>query len=153
MINLEKILCPTDFSENSKTAQMYAYGLAKELNAELHLIHIVADPSTTIPPFGWGYIPDSFLTDMKGQSDTALGKVTFDDDNITIVRKTIEGMPASDIVNYADNHGINLIVMGTHGHSPVMDFFVGSVTEKVIRRANCPVLTMHPDDHQFIEAD
>ena len=153
MLNLQKILCPTDFSDNSKTAQLYAYALAQKFSAELHFIHVVADPSTTLPPFGWGYIPESYLKDMRGHSDKELQKITFPDKNIRIVRKTIEGAPASDIVNYAANKKISLIVMCTHGYAPVKDLIIGSVAKKVVRRASCPVLAIHPDDKRFVKTD
>ena len=151
MLKLKKILCPTDFSDNAKVAQRYACSLASQFSAELHFIHVVADPSTSIPPFGWGYIPKSYLTDMRGSSDTELGKITCADKNIAIVRKTIEGVPAPDIVRYAEKQGISLIVICTHGRSPVRDMILGSVAERVVRKSGCPVLTVHPDDQRFVE--
>ena len=153
MLNLKKILCPTDFSDNAKTAQRYACALAGRFSAELHLVHVLADPSTAIPPFGWGYIPKSYLTDMRGHADKELAGLACADKDIVIVRKTIQGVPAKDIARYAEQNDISLIVICTHGYSPVKDMIVGSVTEKVVRRAACPVLTIHPDDKRLVGDD
>ena len=68
----------------------------------------------------------------------------------SIVRKVTTGAPFVEIVHYARKHGIDLIVMGTHGRSGIAQVLLGSVAEKVVRKASCPVLTVHPEGHQFV---
>ena len=63
------------------------------------------------------------------------------------------GMPADEIVQYADEHAIDLIVMGTHGREGVMRVVLGSVAETVVRRARCPVLTVHHPEREFAVAE
>lgn len=155
MIKLEKILWPTDFSDNSKTAQMYATSLAQQFSAELHVAHVIVDPAYFVSPMGVGYIPESYHKDMLSRSDEELENLPATDkaEGLTIVRKTLGGGAAECIVEYAEETGISMIVMGTHGYTGLTQLVLGSVAEKVVRTAHCPVLTVHSDDRQFIEED
>ncbi len=153
MINIKKILWPTDFSDNSKTSQMYACELAKQFSAELHIIHVIVDPAYIVSPMGVGYIPDSYQEDVRERSDKELAGQLTDVGDLVIVRKTIDGAAAEGITDYAKDNDINMIVMGTHGYTGLSRMLLGSVTEKVVRSASCPVLTVHSDDNQFIEAE
>ncbi|MFT7460684.1 MAG: universal stress protein A [Planctomycetota bacterium] len=152
MINIERILWPTDFSDNSKVAQLYACELAKQFGAELHIIHVIIDPAYFMTSMGVGYIPDHYEADIREHSDEELGKLPTGVavDGLIIIRKTIYGAAAEDITSYANDHGISMIVMGTHGYSGMNRLLLGSVAEKVVRISSCPVLTIHADDNQFI---
>ncbi len=152
MISLNKILWPTDFSDNSKTSQMYAYELAKQFSSELHIIHVIVDPAYFVSPMGVGYISEGYQEDVRKRSDKELAAQLSDADGLNIVRETIDGAAAEGITQYAKDNDISMIVMGTHGYSGLSRLLLGSVAEKVVRSASCPVLTVHSDDNQFIEA-
>ena len=67
-----------------------------------------------------------------------------------IAHSAVMGLAVDEILNYAHEHEIDLIVVGTHGHSGLARLLIGSVAEKLVRVANCPVLTVHPKGHQFL---
>jgi universal stress protein A len=152
MIKVKKILWPTDFSDNSKTSQLYANELAQQFSAELHIIHVIVDPAYVVSPMGVGYIPDSYQADVRERSDKELADLFTESEGLNIVRKTIDGMAADSITQYALDNDINMIVMGTHGYSGISRMLMGSVAEKVVRSASCPVLTVHAEDNKFVEA-
>ncbi|NKB38765.1 MAG: universal stress protein [Gammaproteobacteria bacterium] len=155
MINLKRILWPTDFSETSDAAQTYACNLAKQFDAELHIVHVIIDPAYAVSPMGVGYIPASYHEDMRVRSDAELAKLPVDSaaDGLSVVRESLGGSAAENITDYAQEHDIGMIVIGTHGYSGLSRMLMGSVAEKVVRTAGCPVLTIHTDDLQFIKAD
>jgi nucleotide-binding universal stress UspA family protein len=67
-----------------------------------------------------------------------------------VTRSVIRGTPFVEIVRYAREQNVDLIVMGTHGRTGLEHALIGSVTEKVVRKAPCPVLTVRPEGHQFV---
>jgi nucleotide-binding universal stress UspA family protein len=83
--------------------------------------------------------------EAREKLDTKLQTVLTDEERAVLTVETAVGMgrPADEIIEYADNHGIDLIVMGTHGRGGVEKMWLGSVTEKVLRKARCPVLVLH----------
>lgn len=149
MINLKKILVPMDFSKFSAKALRYAEELAEKFHSELHLLHafeavpIMSGDSVYFPP------------DVAAQEEEALRK-TLDElevhasESVQVVRKLILGHPFVEIVKYARDNEIDLIVMGTHGRGAIAHMLLGSVAEKVVRKAPCPVLTVHDDEHEFV---
>ncbi len=148
MITLERILVPTDFSECSVRARSYACELAKRFNSELHLFH-VAVPVTA--PGYMGTIPESLLepeeaarAELEKWNDPDYEQVK------GVVREVAIGTPFVEIVHYAREQDIDLIVIGTHGRSGISHALLGSVTEKVVRKAACPVLSVRPEGHQFV---
>jgi len=148
MITLERILVPTDFSECSETARSYAAELAKRFTSELHLLHVVAPMAL---PGYVGPIPEQLLHPEEGarQALEQWSEPAFEDAK-DVVRTVITGTPFVEIVRCAREQDVDLIVMGTHGRSGVTHMLIGSVTEKVVRKAPCPVLTVRPQGHQFV---
>lgn len=148
MITLDRILVPTDFSDCSERARSYACEFAKRFEAELHLLHAV--PPISIPAY-MGYVPDE-LVEPKDSAREMLE--AWDDpalqDAKNVVRVVVLGTPFVEIVQYAREQKMDLIVMGTHGHSGLTHALLGSVAEKVVRKAACPVLTVRPEGHQFV---
>ena len=155
MINLKRILWPTDYSETSEAAQTYACALAKQFDAELHIVHVIIEPAYAVSPMGVGYIPASYHEDMRARSDAELAKLPSGNvgDELSVVRESLGGAPADSITTYAEEHDIGMIVIGTHGYSGLSRMLMGSVAEKVVRTATCPVLTIHSDDQQFVSVD
>ena len=135
------VLVPTDFSEPSRAATDYALQLARAFDASITLYHVIEDPVVYIPALG-GYTPEP--RDFEAFSDAALAEWIAPDDaqNLTIERKWEHGHPVSGILNFAAQQGCDLIVLGTHGHGLMGHVLMGSVAERVVRKAKCPVLTV-----------
>jgi nucleotide-binding universal stress UspA family protein len=138
-----RILVPTDFSDASNAATVYATALADVFGATLHTLHVLPDPLA----LGWGvdtaYLPqllDGTQRQVQERLDTLLTpeeRAKFD------AQFAVDtGSPATRIVEYANTHDVDLIVMGTHGRGAVERMWVGSVTEGVLHRANCPVVSV-----------
>ena len=140
-----RILVPVDFSAPSDAALEYARIVAGRFGASLHLLHIAEDPYRAL------YSAEVFVPEVEGLRDQvlddAIGRLK---DRLTSEDRTmlaasadaIIGTPAASIVEYADGHDIDLIVMGTHGRGGMSHVFMGSVAERVVRTASCPVLTV-----------
>jgi universal stress protein A len=153
MIELKRILLPTDFSEYSKTAINYACAFADQFGAELHLLHVLQDlvalvpePEMAIPP------PGDYLKELQESCERALTQLLDPawEAEHKVVRATRQGPPFLEIVRYAKENDTDLIVIGTHGRSGLAHVLLGSVAERVVRKAPCPVLTVRPSDHQFV---
>lgn len=152
MIELNKVLHPTDFSDNSQQSLRYACSVAERFGAELHLIHIVSEAMVTVSPPMSGFLPEGYASDVLESAENQLDKLPDPDwvVNLKVVRKVVEGSAFLEIIRYADANDIDMIVMGTHGYTGIMHLLMGSVAENVVRKASCPVLTVHPKDHEFV---
>ena len=150
MIKINHILHPTDFSESSEPALKYACSLATQFGAELHLINIVHNTGIIEPPIA-GYIPPDYheqRTQFANEELSAYPEKVISHSG-SVVRNVCEGAPFVEIIRYAKKNEIDMIVMGTHGYSGVKHLIMGSVAENVVRKAHCPVLTIHPDNYEF----
>jgi nucleotide-binding universal stress UspA family protein len=144
MLPIKKIVCPTDFSDPSYEGLKVAGEFAEHFSAELILVNVIFPgpivPGVAEPGF---HIPAALKamqeTAEKKLADIAQQKKLAD---ITVRKKVINGKPAYEIVNLADEEKADIIVIATHGESGWQKFLFGSVTEKVIRMAACPVLTI-----------
>ncbi|MBI3860577.1 MAG: universal stress protein [Planctomycetia bacterium] len=147
MIAIKKILFGTDFSECAKAAQDYAAQFAEQFHAELHLLHVLPDVAMMMPDPGTALsLPQNYMLDIKNEAERSLGKLLPDaaKAGVTIVRSVRMGNPFVEIVKYAEETGIDLIVVGTHGRGALMHVLMGSIAEKVVRKSPCPVLTVRP---------
>ena len=156
MIQLKRILIPTDFSKFSEPAMQYGLAIAARFDAEVHLLHIVPDPAMLVPEAAAFSIES-----MQAQSDQlteealkALAKLPNDgwSDSKPVVREVRIGAAFIEIIEYARETDIDLIVIGTHGRSGLMHVLMGSVAERIVRKSPCPVLTVKPEGHQFVTA-
>lgn len=152
MIRLNRILFPTDFSENAKCAQEYACALAEQFHADLHVLYVLQDLAFATPEPGVMFaIPALNLDEVEQSASRALATIVDPHWPQTKVhRSTRRGAPYAEIVRYAAENQIDMIVMGTHGRGGLPHVLLGSVAEKVVRTAGCPVLTVRPTDHQFV---
>ncbi|QDT97627.1 universal stress protein [Gimesia aquarii] len=150
MIEINKILIPTDFSETAQAATQYAVELAKKFDAKLHLLHVIEDPVVYMPMFESYALPPK--EDFENFAETRLENWILDEDKegLTIETEWVHGNPFVDILKCAKREDADLIVVGTHGRSFTAHLLLGSVAEKVVRKAKCPVLTVRPQGHQFI---
>ena len=153
MLTLKRILLPTDFSDCSAQASAYACSLAEKFGAELHVIHVLQDMVAMLPEPGLAFPPPGdYLQELEASSTQALAKLP---DPATgtpasVVRATLQGPPFLEIIRYAKDQDIDLIVIGTHGRTGLAHVLLGSVAERIVRKAPCPVLTVRPTGHQFV---
>lgn len=149
MINFERILVPTDFGDYSEHALKYACSLAEKYGAELHLLHVLPDPATTIATYGpiAGYLPDNWTDNMAEHANKELEKIPGPElsRGLNVIRVAIQGVTFVEIIQYAKEKNIDLIVVGTG--TAINHALMGSVAEKIIRKSPCPVMVIHPKDH------
>ena len=142
MVNIKRILLTTDFSDNSYCATEYACTFAEQFDCELHVLNIVADmPVGRAAPF-----VASHMEAERVAARESIQKVIGSDweQGRTVIREVRQGIPNDEIIRYAKENAIDLIVMATHGRTGLGHVLIGSVAERVIRKATCPVLTVHP---------
>lgn len=153
MINLKKILVPTDFSEFSLHAVKYGCEFARRFNAELHLISVVEDVYPMVPESGM-LLPSAtnYLVELRASVEQALASRPDPAwaEGLVIHRDVLIGTAFLEIIRYAKEQEIDLIVIGTHGRSGLVQVLMGSVAEKVVRKAPCPVLSVRPAGHDFV---
>src|SRR5216684_4834572 len=153
MIDLHRILIPTDFSKFSQVALNYASAFAEKFAAELYLLHVIQDLSVFIPDMiTVAPPPVPTVEQMTKAVQEAFDRLIKDNrlERFPIHRDVREGTPFYEIVHYAKEQNIDLIIMGTHGHTGLTHMLLGSVTEKVVRKAPCPVLTVRHPEHEFV---
>lgn len=154
MIALTHVLVPTDFSEPSDRAVRYARAFAKAFGATLHIIHVVEEPyGQPWAVEAYGFSLAALQDEWIKEAGTRMAKVQADNDasGVTTVTSTVLGHPVMEILRYAKEQNIDLIVMGTHGRGPLGHVVMGSVAERVVRKAPCPVLTVRPDEKEFVD--
>jgi nucleotide-binding universal stress UspA family protein len=152
MRDLKTILAPTDFSDTSALALDYATELAQAFSARLHLLHVV-EPAALYPAGLelWGYSLPSLIDQMELSAEKRLAALGTDADlPQPIARRARVGQPFVEILRYARDHAVDLIVLGTHGRGAVEHLLMGSVAERVVRASTCPVLTVRLPVHRFV---
>ena len=157
MIVLKQILVATDFGDASEAALAYGRELARLFGAKLVVLH-VADNAMAGALGIEGYVgsyPD-LQRSIEESANRQLADAVTEDDRRELGTRTVlrtSRSPALTIVNYARDEAIDLIVMGTHGRGPMAHLLMGSVAERVVRTAPCPVLTVKHPEHEFLRAD
>ncbi len=138
------ILFPTDFSEHSQRGLKVACALARERGARLVLLHVVVDAPPALLPDVAGFRYDEMVEALRERSAESLPKLLDEDAarGLELTCRTEFGIPHAEIVRVAAEEGVDLIVMPTHGRTGAMHLLIGSVTEKVIRHATCPILVL-----------
>jgi nucleotide-binding universal stress UspA family protein len=149
VIDIESILAPTDFSPHSEEAVRYACALSERLGAKLHLLHILSEIIPAGPdPLLMPVMPPQFYQENEARAKETLQTLLKPEWGrpaglVTAVRW---GSPVDVIVDYSREQSIHLIVIATHGRTGLSHVFLGSVAERIVREAPCPVLTIrHPD--------
>ncbi len=151
MIHLKTILVPVDFSECSDAAVKYGFALANAFGATLHLLNVVQDPYT-LPYAADGFVAPGrdLLAQWQAEAQRRLEASVRASFESRTVAETRIGSPCPEIVRYAAEHHIDLIVVGTHGRGALGHVFLGSVAERVVRTAPCPVLTVRHPQREFV---
>lgn len=150
MIEIRDILAPTDFSDHARIGLRYAVALAERFGATLHLLHVLPDVVTpigpepmllpTVPPEYYQEAEQAALAALKEALDPAWGSAP------RVLHAVKWGDPVVAIVSYAAEQPIDLITIATHGRSGLSHVLLGSVAERIVREAPCPVLTVR--DHE-----
>ncbi|MGE3809368.1 MAG: universal stress protein [Gemmataceae bacterium] len=153
MIDLRRVLVPTDFSKHSETALTYGGTFAERFGAELHLLHVQQDLAIVVPDVISALPPpmparDDLIATVVAAFNRLVHMHALE--KLTVVKEVRFGTPYHEIVEYARESNIDLIVMGTHGHGGLVHLLLGSVTEKVVRKSPCPVLTVRNPEHEFV---
>jgi nucleotide-binding universal stress UspA family protein len=155
MVVLKNILVATDFSEPSAVAMAYGRDLARSYGAALHVLHVVEDMMVR---YGAeiGFASPDVQKDFEKRARRDLDAVFTEDD-----RQTLKLTPvvethvnvANGVTAYAATNAIDLIIVGTHGRGVIKKFLMGSVAERVVRTAPCPVLAVREHERDFIAPD
>ena len=154
MIKLNTILVPSDFSDCSDAAVLYGLELARRFDARVHLLHVIQDPAAqpwaaeglAIPLFA---AVEQWQKEAKERLQASVPKA--DAGRVTVA--VAVAMPHPEILRYAAANEIDLIVMGTHGRAGVSHMLLGSIAERVVRRAPCPVLTVRHPEREFVQPE
>jgi nucleotide-binding universal stress UspA family protein len=141
-----RILVPTDFSPASEAALATAKALAAQFGASIDMIHVLQDPYATAAyaSDAYGYLPPGLRESWQREALKHLDALMTPEAaaQFRVNTRVVFGSPANAIVEYARDNSMNLIVMGTHGRGGVAHLLLGSVAERVVRTAECPVLTV-----------
>lgn len=139
-MNFKSVLCPVDFSNSSDAALQYASIFAREANALLTLVHVeetLPEYPADIAGYGMGVVAIE-----RNRSANLLANASPAIEGVHFERRVLKGDPAHEILRFAEQENVDLIVMGTHGRRGLSRLVMGSVAESVLRRAKCPVLTV-----------
>ena len=152
MIDLKRILTATDFSPASQVALTYAAAFAKAFSAEVILCHVLEKPDflAGLPPVAEGYFPPNLAEiqekHARVQCEQVLATAGLSHARVLL----LHGSPAREIARAATEENADLIIAGTHGRGAIAHLLLGSVAERVVRMAPCPVLTVRSGEHEFV---
>jgi len=153
MLAIKTILVPTDFSEASESALNYAKALAEAFGSSIHLVHVMED----LLAHAWAaevYVASmpSLREEIEKEATSRLGAMMTDEERqrLRVTTAVVAGNPFLEIIRYARANDADLIVLGSHGRGPIAHMLLGSVAEKIVRKAPCPVLTVRPAQHEFV---
>lgn len=145
MFPLKKILCPIDFSKPSLEGLKVAVEIAEQHPAELILVHVVQ----TVHPVAAPGVPAGYVSEDYYEERTQAARKSFDQiveeripQGVAVRTKVVRGHAADEIVREAESEKVDIIVTSTHGWTGWRRFIFGSVAERVMRQASCPVLTI-----------
>jgi nucleotide-binding universal stress UspA family protein len=135
-MKLRRLLFATDFSAASEQAREVAFALATTFDADLTVLHVLEPP-----PYPY---PLSLVESARSVVGAELDRVTdaLRHDGVRAERMLLEGSPAAEIIATAEEHGLDWIVLGTHGRRAITRLLMGSVSERVVRLSRVPVLTV-----------
>jgi universal stress protein A len=148
MLPFKKILCPTDFSEPACKAIQAAGELAEQFSSELILLHVVGTVPVLESPTGLaGFDVAAYRQELADAAQTSLTQRVkqYVPASVTARTLVVHGDAAHEIGRVAEEASVDLIVLSTHGESGWRHRLFGSVLEKVLRIADCPVLAVHLD--------
>ena len=145
MSRFQTIVVAIDFSDGADDALAAARALASDASAQVHLLHVLPDPAPPlwtdgIPPVDLPAIAQTWTEGATRQLAALAASSGFDPARVTTA--VAIGTPAHEIVRYAASRRAEVIVLGSHGHGLVRRFLIGSVADRVVRQAHCPVMVV-----------
>jgi nucleotide-binding universal stress UspA family protein len=147
-MEMKKILCAVDFSEVSPMVANYARVLAKAFEAEVILLYSAPSldqyVSFHVPPHSIETFVGEIVSGAEQNMDAFIAQYLPD---MSVTGRVVSGYAAEEIIRCANEEKVDLIIMGTHGRKGIDRILFGSVAEKVVKSANCPVLTLRPSCH------
>ncbi len=151
MATFRRILLATDFSETSAYATELAILMAKACDATLDVLHVTESEIEAVIE-GATYLPPNYFEELEKQAAEKLEGVIprQDRDRLSVTLALRKGSPFLEIIKYARDQMMDLIVLGTHGRGVIGHVLMGNVAEKVVRKAACPVMTIRHPRHEFI---
>lgn len=151
METFQRILLATDFSDASASAAEVAVTMAKTFGAGLHVLHVL-ESEIPVMSDSMVYLPPTYFEELENRAAEQLEQVISreDRDKLSVTLVMRKGSPFVEIVRYARDQKMDLIVQGTHGRGVVAHVLMGNVAEKVVRKAPCPVLTVRHPAHEFV---
>lgn len=154
MITIKNILVATDFGPASQAALRYGRALAGAFGARLHVLHVTHSIYlTAATTYGYAGVPFELQEELERTSRRQTEALLTDEDRTKLraIATTVTGnSPAVAVIEYAKTHDIDLVVLGTHGRGALSHLVMGSVAERIVRTAPCPVLTVHDPEHDFV---
>ena len=154
VIKIQKILYPTDFSEVSLHALKYAREFATTFDAQLHCIHVVDEAFQYWTAMGPESVPVGVAAeDLLSIAEEHMER--FAEEHLAglkypPVTKVVVGQPFREIIHYAREGMVDVIILASHGRSGLSWVLMGSTAEKVVRKSPCPVLTVRHPEHEFV---
>lgn len=152
MIKMETILHPTDFSDPSEHALSYAIAFAREFKAKLCVLHVIEEVAGAMY-FDMLQAPPmiAIMADIEAQASRLLDGLleNADVEGLEVECMIRKGVPFLEIIRCAEGIEAGVIVCGTHGRTGLKHALFGSVAEKVVRKAPCPVLSVRHPEHKF----
>ncbi|WP_135822139.1 universal stress protein [Halostella litorea] len=137
----DTILLPTDGSDHAVRAAEHGLALARWFDATVHVVNVI-DLARAGGLFNAGGVGEEFVSELEAEAKERIGTVEAVTEGVDAVETAVvRGAPAEAILDYADEHGVDLVAMGTHGRTGVERYVAGSVTERVVRLSDVPVLT------------
>jgi len=138
----DDILVPTDGSTATSRAVDHAVELAAFHDATLHALYVVNTATFASLPMESSFEGVASMLDREGEAALDAVSETAEEAGVPVERNLVDGSPAREIVRYAEDDGCDLVIMGTHGRGGIDRLLLGSVTERVVRASNVPVLTI-----------
>ena len=142
MVTLKKILCPVDHSECSYLALKYAISLALKDEAKLYLMHVIDSRLYDTEIYKLSPYKLNEIDESRIRTDLMKSLPEGTTDVLEVETIVVKGVPFNEIINASTEINVDLIVIGTHGRTGLSHVMLGSVAEKVVRKATCPVLTV-----------
>lgn len=142
----DDVLVPTDGSAAALEAVEHALPIAECFDATVHALHVIE--ATLVGHSAPALDRDSVREALQDEGERAVAAVEerATDRGVPSTGGVVEGVPETAILEYADDHGIDMIAMGTHGRDGLDGYLVGSVTERVIRRTDVPVVVVREEE-------
>ena len=149
---IRKIVVPVDFSAHSRAALEYAIDFAKQIGAEIHVIHAFSMPLTTVAAYEFAgavaAVPPNLWADLESAASQNLEAFVGEADakGVPVKSRLVIDIATKAILDFAENVDADLIIMGTRGLTGLKHVALGSVAERTLRSAACPVLTLKTGD-------